>query len=283
LPSDLFYTQAIDTNYQVGLAWTRAPQIRLVHHTTRHINLGLSLENPEQYVGGAVVLPSGFPSAIVDNGSNLATPSPRPDIILKGAYDGSIGAHALHVETAGLLRGFRVADSTGNGYRSATGAGAALNMSAAAAKNLRLFVNTFWSDGGGRYLFGLGPDLVVRPDLSISPVRAESAVAGWEYQAGPRWMVYAYYGAAYFHRNFTWDGKAYVGYGYPGSSTGANRAIQEPTLGVVRTLWKRADYGALQIAAQFSYLQRNPWYVPAGSPAAAHSYMFFQDLRYVLP
>ena len=282
VPADLSYTDLIDTNYQAGLTWSRAPQLRLVHHTTRHLTLGLSFENPEQYVGPAVVLPPGFPAGTVDNGSNPGAPNPRPDIIVKAAWDGSVSDHRLHLETAGLLRGFRVADPSG-GLHSANGTGAAVNLSFAARSNLRLILNTYWSSGGGRYLFGLGPDLIVRPDFSISPVRAASVLSGWEYRPNPAWMVYGYYSAAYFDRNYAALGNSYVGYGYPGSSSAANRAIQEPTVGLVRTLFRKPDYGALQIAFQYSYVQRNPWPAAPGGPASAHTHMFFQDLRYVLP
>ncbi len=34
---------------------------------------------------------------------------------------------------------------------------------------------------------------------------------------------------------------------------------------------------------QYSYLQRNPWYVVSGQPATASLSMGFVDLRYTLP
>jgi len=53
LPSDLFYSQVIDTNYQNGLVWSRNPQFRFIVHPTRKIAMGVSLENAEQYIGGS--------------------------------------------------------------------------------------------------------------------------------------------------------------------------------------------------------------------------------------
>ncbi len=35
-------------------------------------------------------------------------------------------------------------------------------------KGLRLITNNYWSDGGGRYLFGRAPDLIARADGSLS-------------------------------------------------------------------------------------------------------------------
>ncbi len=53
-----------------------------------------------------------------------------------------------------------------------------------AVKNFRLVSNNFWSDGGGRYLFGQAPDVIVRPDGSPSPVHSGSMIQGFEAQKG---------------------------------------------------------------------------------------------------
>ena len=60
-PSDLFYTQDVDTNYQLGLVWTRAAQFRVVYHAKDEksgFHLGFALENPQQFTGSAPRLPS---------------------------------------------------------------------------------------------------------------------------------------------------------------------------------------------------------------------------------
>src|SRR5262249_17496270 len=75
LPSDIFYTQNMDTNYQVGLTWSRDPQFRIIRHFNDNWTLGVSFENPQQYVGGAVVLPaSGSFIPQLDTGGNLGAP-----------------------------------------------------------------------------------------------------------------------------------------------------------------------------------------------------------------
>lgn len=282
LPSDLFITYNADTNYQVGLVWSRAPQFRVVRHWNSNWTTGVSFENPQQYIGSAVTLPSSFYSGQVDNGGNVSAPSAHPDLIVKTAFDGHLGKKAVHVEAAGLLRSFRVVNPD-NTRMMRTGGGGSLNLNLELVRNLRGIVNTFYSSGGGRYIFGLGPDLVIRPDGTPSPVRAASGVAGLEYQATPRWMLTAYQGEAYFQRNYSVDARGAFGYGYPGSSSASNRSIRESTLGLVRTLWKRADLGALQVIGQYSYVWRTPWSVAPSSPAAAHSHMVFADLRYTLP
>jgi hypothetical protein len=75
----------------MGLIWGRVPQFRFVYHANDTVSAGMSLEDPEQFVGSAVVLPAGFPAGEVNTnngGSVLGTSSPTPnvypDIIGKG-------------------------------------------------------------------------------------------------------------------------------------------------------------------------------------------------------
>ena len=98
-------------------------------------------------------------------------------------------------------------------------------------------------------------------------------------------MLYSYYGGAYFQRNITTDpstGKQ-VGFGFSGSSSSANRAVQEPTFGYVRTLWKHESYGGLQFLTQYSYVTRSPWFVAPGAPKNAHASVVYLDFRYLIP
>src|ERR1039458_4011697 len=46
LPSDIFYSQNMDTNYQVGIPWTRAPQFRAVYHAGDTVTLGFAQQFP---------------------------------------------------------------------------------------------------------------------------------------------------------------------------------------------------------------------------------------------
>src|SRR5581483_7860856 len=82
LPSDIFYTQNMDTNYQAGLVWSRQTQFRFIAHPSDNLAFGVSLENPQQYIGGsgglsatAVTLPaasglSALAGTQLNNGSN---------------------------------------------------------------------------------------------------------------------------------------------------------------------------------------------------------------------
>src|SRR5205823_6627304 len=53
LPGNLFYTQNIDVNYQLGLVWGRIPEIRFVYHPTSKLAFAVALDSPEQYIGGS--------------------------------------------------------------------------------------------------------------------------------------------------------------------------------------------------------------------------------------
>jgi hypothetical protein len=295
LPGDLFYSQDVDTNYQVGLTWDRSPQFRFIVHPTDTVAAGLSFEAAEQYIGGsggagAVTLPTAvataYASQLNSGGTTLTVPNVHPDIIGKIAFDpkSSEGLHQ-HIEVAGLFRTFKVYNpASGNNY-SAHGFGGAVNLNFELVKGFHIVSNNFFSDGGGRYLFGEAPDLIIRADGSISPVHTGSTVDGIEYQAGNS-LFYAYYGGMYTRKNYDIDpatGKP-VGWGYAGSGATQNRIIQEPTFGLTQTFWRDGKYGALQLMLQYSYLTRNPFVVPSTASANnAHTNMIFANLRYVLP
>jgi len=154
-------------------------------------------------------------------------------------------------------------------------------------KGFRVLTNNFWSDGGGRYIFGQAPDLIVRADGSISPVKAASTVTGFEFTHG-KFMLYGYWGWMYVWKNLALDASTpakTIGYGVPAQS-GQNRNINEETVGFNQTIWRDPKWGAVNFMGQYSYLARNPWSVPtgiAGGGEDAHLNMVFLNLRYTLP
>jgi hypothetical protein len=293
IPGDIFYTQNVDTNYQVGLIWGRTPQIRAVYHATDEWTFGLSLENPDQYVGGAVTLPAGFTATQVDAGANgTATPNVFPDVIGKMAYDTKLGDLPFHFDAAGLVRYFKINTftSTVNSNATATGYGGSVNATIGILPNFLLVANAFDGSGGGRYIStGLGPDFIVNPPdasgaYSLSLVGSYAGLVGFEWDAAPTSKIYGYYGLANYHRKFDQLASgAYVGYGYPGSSNSNNKQIEEFTFGLTQTLWKNPSYGDLKLMFQVSYLDRTPWYVAPGAPGKAHLGMGYVNLRYDLP
>jgi hypothetical protein len=295
LPADIFYSQDIDVNYNVGLTWTRNPQFRFVYHPSKTLAAGISLENAQQYIGGSggggvITFPAnsniaGNYANQLDSGSGGTNiPGVHPDVIAKLAFDPKIGKKHQHVEVAGLFRTFKVYNPVPNQTFMSHGAGVALNVNFELFKNFHFVSNNFYANGGGRYLFGTGPDLIVRGDGSLSPVHNAATVTGFEFNTSPNDLLYMYYGDYYFARNTAIDGTGkLVGYGYTGSPNSQNRNIQEGTIGWIRTIWKNPAYGAVSFMAQYAYYNRDPWYVAAGAPKSAHNSTVFLDLRYTLP
>src|SRR5262249_45684773 len=150
---------------------------------------------------------------------------------------------------------------------SATGGGGFVNLNFELFKDFRLLTNNFWSDGGGRYIFGQAPDLIVRADGKLTPLHSGSTVTGFECTHGTT-LFYGYYGALYVQRKTVFDanGTTPIGYGYAGSPPSQNRSVQQATLGFSQTFWKDAKYGALSLMGQYSYLTRSPWFVATGAP-----------------
>jgi hypothetical protein len=296
IPGDIFYSQDVDTNYQNGLIWARQPQVRLVYHAAPEWTLGASLEDPDQYTGPGVTLPSNFNAASVDNGSNgTATPNVVPDVVGKIAYDTKFGGLPFHADAAGVVRQFKINTlATGaapvNANDTATGAGGSFNMNIGLAPGFALIENAYAGDGGGRYIANAGaPDFIVRPANAsgidtISPVHSNSILGGFEWDTDPTNKLYAYYSDVSISKDYVQTGAtSYVGYGYVGSANTNNKNIEEYTLGDAYTIWKNPAYGDLKFLAQASYLDRKPWYVAPGTPTNAHVGMFFLDLRYDLP
>lgn len=301
--TDIFTTLLLDSNNSVGLISARQTQFRLVYHPTEHWAMAVSVENPDQYTGTALTFPTGFFSTAagganytnqVDQGTGTSSPAYFPDIIAKIARDQIVGGKNWHFEVAGLLTSDKLytpASVAGTSATQAkTGGGIAANIDLSLTHSFHLIGNSYWSDGGGRYIYALGPNFVVAQDptsLNFLPSleHAGSGLAGFEWQINRRFAWYSYYGGAYFSRNFSIDpasGKD-VGYGYPGSANSENRAIQEISTGFTHSFWKSENYGALQFINQISYVARSPWSVMAGAPKNAHEVVAYVDLRYVIP
>ena len=294
LPGDLFYGQEIDLNYLTGLTWDRQPGVRVILHPSDKFAIGVSLENPEQYAGGssggpAITLPNALTTSYVssviseaanDNG-NQTTPNLAPDVIVKMAADPT---SRLHFEVAGLERSFRAFNlANGNRY-GAIGVGGSFNAMLGLTDNFRLTSTNFWSDGGGRYLFGQAPDLVVRSDGSLSPLHSGGFTEGFEANV-KNTLLYGYWGGTYVGRDVALDTNgSQIGYGYKGSPNSQNRMIQEITFGFNQTIWKNARYGAVNFMGQYMYEERAPWYYAggAGGKGTQANTLFF-NIRYSLP
>lgn len=298
LPGDLFYTQVVDINYMAGLTWTRQPGMRLLYHPNKTVTWGFSVENPDQYAGGSaggstITYPAAFASLAnsqldvsqnVSAGQNILNqPTVTPDFISKVAFDPS---SRLHIEVGGVERNFKVVNPSLLSQKfTKSGGGVMFGVNAEVIKNFRLVTTNYWSDGGGRYLFGQAPDLVVRSNGSLSLVHSGGTIDGFEARVNPKWLLYGYYGAYYIGRNTGLDanGTTRIGYGYTGSPNSQNRAINEVTFGFNQTWWSSPRYGAVNFMGQYEWLSRNPWYVATGAPKGTHDSTIYFNLRYTLP
>jgi hypothetical protein len=302
LPGDIFYSQDIDVNYQAGLVWGRIPGFRFGFHPNDKVAIGIAAENSEPYVGGGnggsgAVLPAAIATTAttgstqgsvlggqINNGSSVINAAAlAPDIIVKVAFDPT---SRFHFEVAGVEIADKIAYPGPNStFPTATkvGGGGSVNLSFEVVKGLRILTNNFYSDGGGRYIFGQAPDFIIRANGTPSLVRSGSTASGFEATIG-KTLFYGYYGGVYVAKNMSLDanGTSKIGYGAI-SSDGQNRAIQEITFGSNTTLMRDPKWGAINLMFQYSYLQRNPWLVAAGAPDNAHLSMGFVNLRYTLP
>jgi hypothetical protein len=236
-------------------------------------------------------------------------PNLHPDIIPKIAYDTDfMGGHHFHIEAAGLITTIKnthiLPGQTTFHQATSTGFGTELATNVDVIKDrLKVVASGFVTDGGGRYIFGLGPDAVVRPNGDNALVHASSGVVGLEGKIFKNTQVAGYWGTAYFARQafpdptnpavllfpIACDGKNLTffrcaGFGAGGNSpNSANRLLQEATFDLIQTIWKNKQYGALQVLTQYSWVNRAPWFVPLGAPKDAHMGMAYVNLRYIIP
>jgi hypothetical protein len=305
LPGDIFYGLEFDVNYLNGLTWGRIPGYRFLYHPSNKITWAIAAENTSQYFGGSggggvPTLPAllGGSSSAAFNltqselDANVANGLTKisnyhPDIISKIAFDPN---SRVHFEIAGILNGVRIFNPTPppalGSYQhfNKTGGGGSINGNFEVYKNLRLITNDFWSDGAGRYLYGVAPDFILRADGNPSLIHSGSTLDGFEYTHGKS-VFYVYYGGIYIGRNTALDanGTSLIGYGYKGSANSQNRSTQEITGGWNQTFFRDPKYGQVSTFLQYAYFWRNPWFVAPNAPKNAHQNAVWFDVRYTLP
>jgi hypothetical protein len=294
-PGDVAASQVLDTNYLAGTVWARYPQIRFVYHLSKSANLGFSMENPEQTACGvtfpsalAATLGTQYDNCSSSSGPGLSVPNLTPDFVFKASFDSKLGGKAFHLDSAGLLRVFRNYNPTNtnpvSGHEYAVGGGGNMDASLQFTDKVRFIIQAYGSSGGGRYIGGLIPDVVVQSNGSITPVPAYSWTSGFEIAPDKNTGYYVYYSGNYGERETVLDtatGKL-VGWGFPGASNGADRYIQEATGGYSRVIWKGENLGSVQIGIQYGYVWLSPWSAGTG-PSQAHTNMVFGQTRYNLP
>lgn len=282
-PSDVFIGVGQDSSYLAGLVFVRQSQVRATYHMNSNWTLALSAENPQQFVPGSTTLPAAFVSQFDNGVDKVSIANPRPDFAAKLAFDAKVANRPIHFDIAGISRQFRTIAPDGIRH-SAQGVGGTVTLAVEPVKNFKWILTAFYSSGGGRFIMGMGPDVVVAPNGSISPVHSTSGIAGLEYLVRPSSQLFAYYSGAYFSRNYvTVSPGNYLGFGYPGASSSANRQIQEATAGYTHIFWKNPNFGSFQVIGQYAYVTRSPWYVASKADADIHTHMVFAGMRFTLP
>jgi hypothetical protein len=206
-PGDVAATEVIDMNFVAGLVRGRYPQFRVVYHASRQTAFGFSAENPEQQVGNNVVFPSALSSILTTQyntgGNELGVPNMTPDFVVKGSFDGKSDGHrAVHFDIGAVMRTFRSWSGTqvsGKDYAFGSGVGANFNVDV--LKGIRLVLDGFASDGAGRYIGGLAPDVIVKANGSISPIHSYSWASGFEIAPSKISGLYVYSSGLYAQKN----------------------------------------------------------------------------------
>jgi uncharacterized coiled-coil protein SlyX len=301
-PGDVFTTIGEDAQTHVGLPYTRAAEFRAVYHFSDTFQWGVATQNPDQFVGaGEVIFPFAFNAALgpqLDAANQTTVPDVFPDLLTKMAWDGGAEGKHYHFELGGMLTSAKVTNVPIGGtqfdHHSKIGGSFFSAFNASLSKSFRVLANVNYGSGNGRYMIGLGPQVVVFPNaagtnIDLSMVHSGGGILGAEAQAGKNTQFGFYYGGFYFQRNAFPDTtsplvtKPIIGFGGINSPNSANRAIQQGTFDWTQTFWRNPQYGAVLLVTQTSYVTRAPWFVALGAPKNAHLMMGYVSIRYVLP
>ena len=287
-PRDENVPLSIDAQYVVGFNWLRVPQLRLVEHFSKVFSFGFSLENPEAVTSNginATGLPAGatFPPSSVDyqNGGDSAglenstttyTTNVAPDVIVKAALDPGFG----HYEVYGLGRMFR--STIAGAGQTSSGGGVGGGMILPVIPKLVSFqLSGLIGRGIGRYGSVQLPDVTMKPNGVLAPIRAYQVLLGLVYTPTPRMTIYGYGGREKASATYFTLGTATYGYGAPqfnnsgcntsGTCVGNTNSVDEVTAGF---WWKyyQGRLGNLQFGLQGEYFQRNAFAGVGGAPTA---------------
>ncbi|MGC1462449.1 MAG: hypothetical protein WA802_09625 [Terracidiphilus sp.] len=337
----------IDAQYEAGFVWARQASIRFAQSIGKAFTAGFSLENAETLNPGGNNLPineligsagtggglyNGASAPIAGTALANYTFNYAPDIVAKIAIEPGWG----HWELFGIQRTFRdriypnlvcstagtpaVTTCTGN----TTGAYNDEELGAGVGGGFRVPLGTkkfvlglkgLWGQGVGRYGDSTIADVTIRPNGTLSPIHAFSALSTVELNPTPRLNTYFNYGGDYMARDYVVNGSGtQVGYGNrsaamsgclvepnPGNGgvnqastpTGAsscggnNKDTQEFTAGYWYYIYN-GPKGRLRQGIQYSNWRRDLWSGAGGTAnpggdAHGSDNMVFTSFRYYLP
>ncbi len=309
----------IDPQYEAGFVWTRQYSFRVTKDFANKFFFGISAENPQalnaagQNLNTNLLIGSAGTSGGLYNpgesasGSTIANYSfnVAPDMIAKLALEPGWG----HWELFGIARAFRdriypAAAANDIASQAVCGATTPCNNTVwsggvgggfrgpLAGKKVTIGLKGLWGQGVGRYGSSTIADITLRPDGTISPIHAFSALGTVEVNPTNRLMLYFNYGGDYVARDWVLDsvtgdadfGKE-VGYGTyteamygcntensasdsDGDATSApvtptdcganNKDVQEFTAGDWYNIYA-GPKGRLRFGLQYSLIRRDLW------------------------
>jgi hypothetical protein len=303
-PRQEYLPLTIDSQYVVGLTWTRQWGARVTKKLNNQTWIAFALENPE------TALSVTNPPANVfgfNNSPNATSPGSlltlnntpgatgvstdmAPDLIAKAVFEPGWG----HYEVKAVGRFFRDRTNGNNNYTAGGGFGLAAILPA--HKKIDLVFQGLTGSGIGRYGAGAGPDVTLRPDGSIVPIHALQALGGAEFHPAPKLDLYAYFGDEYYGRAAYIDsaGKG-VGYGSPlNDNSGCHVEVPKsaPCDAQNRNLWQaqpgfwyrfyKGTGGTMQLGVSYSYTHRATW-VGMGIEPIGIENTVITSFRYYLP
>jgi hypothetical protein len=305
----------IDAQYEAGFVWARQYSFRVSKDFTKKFFAGISLENAEALFPSGSGLPTNLLIGTPGVGGGLYNLNANysfnmtPDFVAKIAFEPGWG----HWELFGIGRSFRdrIYPTTGSAFNSSVwGGGIGGGFRAPlASKKVSIGLKGLYGEGVGRYGSSGIADITLRPDATISPLHAFSALSTLEFNPNPRLSAYFNYGGDYVGRDYTTVGSSEVGYGtYTANMSGCNvevkaggstspsnpancggntKDVQEFTAGYWYNMYS-GPKGRLRYGLQYSWFERDLWSGQGGATnpggtAKGTDNMFFTSLRYYLP
>jgi DNA-binding protein YbaB len=335
--ANLWIPNIIDAQYLVGYDWGRFAEIRVSKSIGPNTSLALGLNNPSYLntganasVGGLASNGAGLLANSLVSGCTLTPTTPAaasnlvctntptystnlaPDMVVKLAFD---SPKMGHFEVKGLGRFFRDRvlptatapghDNTDLGY--GLGAGAIVPV---VPKKVDFIAQGMWGKGISRYQDSGQFDFVVRTtDHNLQPIKAVSAVIGFETHPTPKFEFDVFGGDEYYYRTTYINGEgAIAGYGAQTAvntgcffetlgafqaagnptatalpaCTAYNRNLLHGTIVAYYDLYK-GTHGTVRYGAQYEYVNRATWSGVGGLAPKGIENGVFTTMRYIFP
>ena len=229
----------IDPQYTVGFSWARQYGFRVSKDFGNTAWLAFSVENAQTTVGGHGSNPNfligaqGASGGLYDPTATYSF-NAMPDLVGKFVFQPG----RAHFEVFGLVSDFRdrifpgellATPSAAGAYNNSEfGGGGGANARVTFAKHIDVGVHFLGGDGIGRYGTAGLPDVTVRPDGVLSPIRSYQALGTLEWHS-KRLDTYFNYGVEYAGRT------AFGSVGY-GSDLSKNTGCSTETLPALTTV-----------------------------------------------